>query len=215
VELAGRLNLIAQTTAEAVGKGLFMFDSRLLDEIEVALTMHASQVQDAVALMGRHIEDLETGKGRAFKGEANEAAYRQYQAEGGEMSPEEWWKEGGRAQARRRQHGGIDAHIATDTMIMYGERGTGGEAYIPLGPQHRDRSTLLLAEVARQFGHGLVRMQVGGILSGPVSNVGPSSVTYSRRGGDIHIGEVRAHDYHDFKRQMERERRLRSLIGDP
>jgi hypothetical protein len=42
-------------------------------------------------------------------------------------------------------------------MVQWAEKETGGEAFIPLAPSKRDRSTQILGKVADQFGLGLVR----------------------------------------------------------
>ncbi|MFJ2717403.1 phage tail tape measure protein [Streptomyces sp. NPDC087437] len=46
--------------------------------------------------------------------------------------------------------------------VLAGERGTGGEAYIPLGAGNRGRSTALLSSVAGQFGYSLTPLRGGG-----------------------------------------------------
>jgi TP901 family phage tail tape measure protein len=62
-------------------------------------------------------------------------------------------------------------HVATASTIIYGEPETGGEAYIPLGPGKRARSTALLAEVANEFGYALTRR----ISSAPVRLSAPAT----------------------------------------
>jgi hypothetical protein len=56
--------------------------------------------------------------------------------------------------------GGMEHHTAqivrAGTWRVWGEDETGGEAYIPLGLNKRDRSISVLAEVANLFGLGLV-----------------------------------------------------------
>ncbi len=46
----------------------------------------------------------------------------------------------------------VPPHIATKPTVLYGERSTGGEAFIPLGQQHRTRSTMLWEETGRILG---------------------------------------------------------------
>jgi hypothetical protein len=53
------------------------------------------------------------------------------------------------------------------TFRMWAEPETGGEAYIPLAPGKRGRSTAILRDVAGRFGYGLVQMQVGGVMAAP------------------------------------------------
>jgi hypothetical protein len=52
-------------------------------------------------------------------------------------------------------------------MVQWAEAETGGEAFIPLAPSKRERSTKILGTVASQFGYGLVRsFASGGLLPG-------------------------------------------------
>lgn len=79
-----------------------------------------------------------------------------------------------------RADGGIDRYaggglrrdlppfVAARPTVLFGETSTGGEAYIPLGPQKRQRSTMLLSDVAALFGLAVVKpaaaMASGGIM---------------------------------------------------
>lgn len=47
-------------------------------------------------------------------------------------------------------------------MVQWAEQETGGEAFIPLAPSKRDRSTKILGQVAGQFGMGLVKSFANG-----------------------------------------------------
>lgn len=47
-------------------------------------------------------------------------------------------------------------------VVHWAEKGTGGEAYIPLAPQKRERSTRILAETAKRFNLKLIEMADGG-----------------------------------------------------
>ncbi|WP_432679323.1 phage tail tape measure protein [Rhodococcus pyridinivorans] len=70
------------------------------------------------------------------------------------------------ASIRAFDQGGFrDAHIAPDgaDLIRYAEKGTGGEAYIPLSAAKRGRSVGLTREVAHRFGFELVPMEDGGL----------------------------------------------------
>lgn len=48
--------------------------------------------------------------------------------------------------------------------VIYAEKETGWESYIPGAPSKRARSTAILGETARRFGFGLVKMAEGGIF---------------------------------------------------
>lgn len=48
-------------------------------------------------------------------------------------------------------------------MRLWAEKETGGEAYIPLAPSKRGRSTAILETVASKFGYGLTQFEDGGI----------------------------------------------------
>ncbi len=64
-------------------------------------------------------------------------------------------------------HGGVEDHVAQiarpGAMRLWAEPETGGEAYIPLSPSKRSRSTKILQEVADRFGLGLHEYAGGGI----------------------------------------------------
>ena len=77
------------------------------------------------------------------------------------------------------QGGFRDAHIAADgaDLIRYAEKGTGGEAYIPLAAAKRGRSVGLTREVAHRFGFELVPMADGG-LTGFGGYVGDKGATF-------------------------------------
>ncbi len=84
------------------------------------------------------------------------------------------------ASIRAFDQGGFrDAHIASDgaDLIRYAEKGTGGEAYIPLAPAKRGRSVGLTREVAHRFGFELVPMENGG-LTGFGGYVGDKGSTF-------------------------------------
>ncbi|MBA8964756.1 hypothetical protein JOJ86_006034 [Rhodococcus percolatus] len=63
-------------------------------------------------------------------------------------------------------NGGLEDHTAqianAGDMRVWAEPETGGEAYIPLGSNKRDRSVALLKQVARQFGYALNAYADGG-----------------------------------------------------
>lgn len=58
--------------------------------------------------------------------------------------------------------GSVREAQTTNRPILWGEAGP--EAYIPLSPERRSRSTALLGEVANRFGMNLVKMAEGGVL---------------------------------------------------
>ncbi|MEU1293063.1 phage tail tape measure protein [Streptomyces sp. NPDC005840] len=66
--------------------------------------------------------------------------------------------------------GGLrEQHVAqiapAGAMRVWAERETGGEAYLPLAPAKRGRSTAILEEVAKRFGYRLERFANGGVTS--------------------------------------------------
>lgn len=84
------------------------------------------------------------------------------------------------ASIRAFDQGGLrDAHIAPDgaDLIRYAEKGTGGEAYIPLAAAKRGRSVGLTREVAHRFGFELVPMEDGG-LTGFGGYIGDKGSTF-------------------------------------
>jgi hypothetical protein len=72
--------------------------------------------------------------------------------------------------------GGFEDHVAqivsAGTMRVWAEPETGGEAYLPLAPSKRARSTAVLSDVAKRFGYGLV--PAGGAGGSVVAAAGPS-----------------------------------------
>ncbi|WNI16611.1 phage tail tape measure protein [Actinacidiphila sp. ITFR-21] len=64
--------------------------------------------------------------------------------------------------------GGIERHVAQiapgGAMRLWAEPETGGEAYIPLTPSKRIRSTAILRQVAKQFGYDLDAFAEGGFM---------------------------------------------------
>lgn len=76
---------------------------------------------------------------------------------------------------------GSERHLAQvarpGEMRLWGEKETGGEAYIPLSPAKRPRSLAILRQVAQEFGFaltplaaGLIRFAAGGVTK-PLANV--------------------------------------------
>ncbi|MFJ5176722.1 phage tail tape measure protein [Streptomyces griseoviridis] len=81
--------------------------------------------------------------------------------------------------------------------VVAGERGTGGEAYIPLGAGNRGRSTALLSSVAGTFGYSLtpVRAAGGGTVVHQVTNHRSVTLHGARQSS--------AEQAHDIVRHME------------
>jgi len=65
--------------------------------------------------------------------------------------------------ARAQADGSVREAQVSNRPILWGEAGP--EAYIPLSPAKRPRSTNLLAEVADRFGYGLVRTMADGAIT--------------------------------------------------
>ncbi|MFJ4738701.1 phage tail tape measure protein [Streptomyces sp. NPDC088775] len=66
--------------------------------------------------------------------------------------------------------GGVrERHVAqiapAGAMRLWAEPETGGEAYLPLSPSKRGRSTAILEQVAQRFGYRLERFAAGGITA--------------------------------------------------
>ncbi|MEN0083997.1 MAG: phage tail tape measure protein [Leifsonia sp.] len=89
--------------------------------------------------------------------------------------------------------GGIrERHVAqiarAGTMRVWAEAETGGEAYIPLSPSKRDRSTAILQTVATQFGYQLVPAEAQSFADG-------SAPRARRRADDRSAPQVTQHIY--------------------
>lgn len=63
--------------------------------------------------------------------------------------------------------GGVDAHVTTSPTVLYGERQTGGEAFIPRRGISRGRGLGILSTAASWYGASVTPMQAGGIMSPP------------------------------------------------
>lgn len=92
--------------------------------------------------------------------------------------------DGGLRQMRKPQTADIYAGRGAGTI--FAEEETGGEAYIPLAPAKRQRSTAILLEVARRF--GLTSFADGGItvdeLKSFASNIAGNSYNWGGGNGD-------------------------------
>ncbi|MGX9669922.1 phage tail tape measure protein [Mycobacterium sp. HM-7] len=92
--------------------------------------------------------------------------------------------DGGLRWARKPQSADIYAGRGAGTI--FAEEATGGEAYIPLAPNKRQRSMAILAEVARRF--GITSFESGGIsvdeLKSFASNIAGNSYNWGGGNGD-------------------------------
>jgi TP901 family phage tail tape measure protein len=84
-------------------------------------------------------------------------------------------------------YGGVrpPAHFVPDgaNAILYGEPGTGGEAFIPLAPDRRARALSVLDETARRLGRVVLPAGATGYALGGIAGSSSTSTTY---GGDTH-----------------------------
>lgn len=107
--------------------------------------------------------------------------------------------------------GGLSAGFATAPTILFGERETGGEAFIPMGLGKRGRSTQVLREVADQFGYELAARGAGQ----SARSFGPQVVVVekSTRGDDVDNWDIDLHglNYDEFRSRLERDRRAANL----
>lgn len=80
-------------------------------------------------------------------------------------------------------NGGVEKHVAqisapkANTVRVWSEPETGGEAYIPLSPAKRPRSMAILEEVAKMFGVGIVKKFANGGIDNAASNTSVSAST--------------------------------------
>ncbi|HDV6349686.1 TPA: phage tail tape measure protein [Corynebacterium striatum] len=106
-------------------------------------------------------------------------------ADGGIDAPVETFANGGdrgvaRAVERRRQSNHEPSHTAhiapAGSYRVFAESETGGEAYIPLAENKRDRSEQILSKVAGMFGYELIDGQTGEVQAFADGAVLPASV---------------------------------------
>ena len=95
--------------------------------------------------------------------------------------------------------GGVENHVAQiapgGSWRVWAEPETGGEAYIPLSPSKRGRSTNILSAVAEEFGYGLTAMANGGFTPAmtPATVTAGTAIDYDRLGrviGDRIVGAL-------------------------
>ncbi|MFJ6293190.1 phage tail tape measure protein [Streptomyces griseoviridis] len=96
--------------------------------------------------------------------------------------------------------GGLrEQHVAqiapAGAMRVWAERETGGEAYLPLAPAKRGRSTRILEEVAKRFGYRLEKFANGGIRG--VSSFADGGFTYTPTGRPVLGGPSDAKQRYD------------------
>lgn len=126
-----------------------------VDDIDTLKTiMSLPNVEERLAMLRRYRDQLDGIDGRTVQTTILQRTITQ-QFGVGAPTPERW---GGlvHAQAGRL----VPAHIATSPTVLYGERATGVEAYIPMRGD-RDRSLGILAEAAGWYG-ARVETGVGG-----------------------------------------------------
>jgi hypothetical protein len=117
----------------------------------------------------------------------------------------------------QQRQGGVQANIATTPTILYGERETGGEAFVPrIGNKHRAVATL--GQAASWYGHRVVPMREGGFVPTPIGGVGArgsgsssTSITKTSR-VDFH-GNMIMTDPKAAVRYAEQTRRRNALVG--
>lgn len=101
--------------------------------------------------------------------------------------------------------GGIESHVAqiapAGAMRLWAEPETGGEAYIPLAPSKRARSTAILEETNRLMGNPL------GDRAGQRVGSRTSTVNVT------HTGDIVANDPAEYERSIRRTQRLGALLG--
>lgn len=70
-----------------------------------------------------------------------------------------------------RAKGGVDAHVVTSPTVLYGERETGGEAFIPRRGIDRGRALGILRVAADWYGAKVLAMANGGLVA-PTADIG-------------------------------------------
>lgn len=103
-------------------------------------------------------------------------------------------------------HRAFIAQPGTPTRV-FNEPETGGEAYIPLAPAKRPRSSAILATVADEFGYDLIPRSGG---RGPGGTGSQSTVSNTYVHNDIRTASFRA-DYSDVKGRTDQERAVHNL----
>jgi TP901 family phage tail tape measure protein len=194
-DLQNRIYLMALQINDGVAQGMSTLGDEMLSAMEYALNASAGEAQEAAYLQGvRLAEAMNAGFGSTLV------------VSGGGVADLALLNS-----AEPRARGAVDAHIATSETVLYGERSTGGEAYIPLGPAHRQRSSALLSDVAHRFGLGLIPMARGGMIGGATHNyaTGPQHT----KSNVYKFGDIHAADLTGVLRQAEQKTRLGKLAG--
>src|SRR5690606_293329 len=87
------------------------------------------------------------------------------------------------------------AHIApAGSYVMYAERETGGEAFIPLAASKRARSERVLQDVAKRFGWNVSQYADGGV----------TATTTNTTGASVSIGQMITSDPQEAIRELRR-----------
>lgn len=209
--------VVGQSLGDAIAGGVGKMTGDLETELHTALTGSAQQAYALATTIGQNIGDNIAQGITAGIGEAAITAGLVGAAGPGAAAAAAGLSAGGAAAAgagviagTHFAEGGISAHIANSPTILYGERSTGGEAFIPLGPQHRGRSTSLLGEVAERLGYGIFpRAMASGGFVGSVQNNNSRSLTNQQ----VFNGDIRVHDPREFERWADRRKRQNALMG--
>lgn len=116
---------------------------------------------------------------------------------------------------------GTENHVAeianTNTLRMWAEPETGGEAYIPLASAKRPRSTAILRQVAERFGYGLEPRQTLAFAQGGITQAAPmggGSTSIVVHGSSVTVQGTADRDLlNDVRNLMDdRDRRLQRAL---
>lgn len=145
------------------------------EQIATSIGRTVTEVNDALGELGSVLDALPRNTVLRLEIAGQEEAQRelnkfrqQIGATGGSATITFVPPSGGRARAdETRADGGLrlpgQATIRPEgTLIQWAEPGTGGEAFIPMSPMKRGRSTAILKAVAEQFGMAVVPAAAGG-----------------------------------------------------
>lgn len=164
---------------------------------------------DAANVMEKFGKAIEDGLNTILEGTGQDPIHFDFNAH--HDTREKEYVSGG---VRRRAKGGYDsqAMIARNPTVLFGERGTGGEAFIPLGGD-RARNVSIWAETGRRL--GVIPMASGGFIPATMPQLIKQSVDRSHSEthridftGDMYLADAEA-----VIRYAERQRRLNKLRG--
>lgn len=113
---------------------------------------------------------------------------------------------------KQRALGGIDtpAQIARQPTVLFGERSTGGEAYIPLGANHRAMSIKIWERTGQYL--GVIPMASGGLIM-PSGGTQVTKTSVSKKSETIFTGDMYLSDPTATLRYAERRKRMAALRG--